>query len=55
MEFYSAVKKNEIVKLSGKWMETRKKLGNPERQASHVLLYLGVLAPDLYMWVYNLE
>ena len=59
MEYHSAVKRDEVIKLSGKWVELEKTIikwgkSDPERQMSHVLIYwrLLVLIPP---WNFSLQ
>lgn len=42
MEYYSAIKKNEIRKLTGKWMELDKT--DPKRQAWYIFSFVWMLA-----------
>jgi hypothetical protein len=60
MEYHSAVKRDEVIKLSGKWVELEKTIikwgkSDPERQMSPVLFPWWLLAPMFRCWVRNLE
>lgn len=50
MEYYSATKKNETVKLAEKWVEREKIILNEATQTRkaniHVLFHLWFLAPN---------
>ena len=61
MEYYSTIKKCEIIKFANKWMELENilKTLKPKRQMSHVLSHMWALAsnfvscvwPSVYMEV----
>jgi hypothetical protein len=57
MECFSAIMKNEIIKLSGKWMELEKIVlrQDPGRQGARVLSHLRILDPtcqnEYIIWI----
>lgn len=46
MEYYSAVKKKEILKFAGKWMNLEKIILNEETQTQKVKLHVFCLIND---------
>jgi hypothetical protein len=50
MEHYSAIKKNKIISLAGKWMELEiilREISHSERQISHVFSHMWNLEREL--------
>lgn len=54
IEYYSTVKKNEIIKFSGKWIELETIIlsedPDPERQKVHVFFHMWMVAFVLFMF-----
>lgn len=56
-EYYSTIKKCEIIKFARKWMalENRLKTHKPKRQMPHVLSHMWTLASNFVSCVFGLE